>query len=420
VLLRSPLSKGLGASMSKCDNISIIGGGIGGLAAAIALLKRGISVQVYERAHELRAVGAGLTLSPNGLNSLEAIQPGIAQALKDAGSEVSSLTMKRASGETIISRQVALAPRFGQPMLNITWSRLQSILASALPPGVIRLNHRCERIEQSEGGVTVYFDNGEEASSDALIGADGINSAVRQALIGDGPPAYAGRMSWRALIRYPHKDLIPNGSTGFTSPDGKNMMLFDMGEGCTCWSAGAITPGGRLSESPGEVKERVRNTYAGWADLVVQMIEATPSEDIVERTISDRPPLRQWTKGRVTLLGDAAHPVVPALGQGANMAFEDAYELAERLASSPGLEMGLRAYEASRIPRTEAISLRSAKQGFSSYKPDSDETLARTVAEISEDEFQVWLYGYRPGAGSLAGAPLSNAPGRSLTPGGAS
>jgi salicylate hydroxylase len=384
--------------MNKSVSISVIGGGIGGLAAAIALLKRGFSVQVFERAQELRAVGAGLTLSPNGLNSLEAIQPGIVQALKIAGSEVSSLTMKRASGETIISRPVALTAQFGQPMLNITWSRLQSILASVLPPGAVRLNHRCARIEQSESGVTAYFDNGEEASSDALIGADGINSAVRQALIGDGPPTYAGRMSWRALIRFSHKDLIPNGSTGFTSPDGKNVMLFDMGEGCTCWSAGAITTDERLCERPDEVKDRVLKTYAGWADLVVGMIEATPAEDIVERTISDRPPLRQWTKGRVTLLGDAAHPVVPALGQGASMAFEDACELAEHLASSPDLETGLHAYEASRIPRTEAVSLRSAKQGFSSYKPDSDETLARTVAGISEDEFQVWLYGYRPGA----------------------
>ncbi len=382
--------------MSKPVSISIIGGGIGGLATAIALLKRGFDVRVYERAQELRAVGAGLTLSPNGLNSLDAIEPGIVEALKKAGSEVNSLTMKRSSGEIIISRPVALTPQFGQPMLNIQWSRLQSILASALPPGVVRLNHRLVRIEQQESGVKAYFDHGEVAESDVLIGADGINSAVRQALAGDGAPAYAGRMSWRALIRFPHKDLTPNASAGFTSPDGKNFMLFDMGEGCTCWSAGAVTADASVCERPDDVKDRVRKAYAGWADLVVGIIEATPAEDIVERTISDRPPLRQWTKGRVTLMGDAAHPVVPALGQGANMAFEDAYELAAFLASSPDSGAALHAYEESRIPRTEAISLRSAKQGFSSYKPDSDETLAQMVADISEDEFQVWLYGYRP------------------------
>ncbi len=384
--------------MSKPVSISIVGGGIGGLAAAIALLKRGFDVRVYERAQELRAVGAGLTLSPNGLNSLDAIEPGIVQALKDAGSEVASLTMKRSSGETIISRPVALAPQFGQPMLNITWSRLQSILAAALPPGAIRLNHRFVRLDRRHSSVTAYFDNGEAAESDVLIGADGINSAVRQALIGDGPPAYAGRMSWRALIRFAHKDLTPNSSTGYTAPDGKNLMLFDMGEGVTCWSAGAITPDASVSERAEDMKDRVRQTYAGWADLVAGIIEATPAEDIVERTICDRPPLRQWTKGRVALMGDAAHPVVPALGQGANMAFEDAYELAEFLSSTPDTEAALQAYEASRIPRTEAISIRSAKQGFSSYKPDSDETLAKTVAGISEDEFQLWLYGYRPGA----------------------
>jgi salicylate hydroxylase len=392
------ISEGTSTLMAKTVSISVIGGGIGGLATALALLKRGFDVKVYERAQELRAVGAGLTLSPNGLNSLDAIEPGFVDELKKAGSEVNALTMKRSTGETIISRPVALAPQFGQPMLNIMWSRLQSALAAALPPGVVRLNHRLVSVDQHDSGVRAGFDNGEKAEADLLIGADGINSAVRQALIGDGPPTYAGRMSWRAVIRFPHKDLIPNGSTGFTSPDGKNLMLFDMGEGRTCWSAGAVTPDASPSERAEDAKERVRKTYAGWADLVVGIVEATPAEDIVERTICDRPPVRQWTKGRATLMGDAAHPVVPALGQGANMAFEDAYELAAFLASAPDIDTALKAYEESRVPRTEAISLRSAKQGFSSYKPDSDEALAQTVAGISEDEFQIWLYGYKPGA----------------------
>ena len=125
-------------------------------------------------------------------------------------------------------------------MLNIMWSRLQSTLAATLPPGVVHLNHRCVAIEQHENGVKAHFENREGVESDLLIGADGINSAVRQALFGDGAPAYAGRMSWRAVIKFPHEDLIPNGSTGFTGPDGKNFMLFDMGEGRTCWSAGAL------------------------------------------------------------------------------------------------------------------------------------------------------------------------------------
>jgi len=382
--------------MMKAINISVIGGGIGGLATAAALLKKGFMVQVYERAQALRPVGAGLTLSPNGLSSLAAIDPKIVEALKQGGSEVQNLTMKRNTGEVIISKPIALAEPFGEPMLNIMWSRLQSILASVLPPGIVHLNHRCVAIEQHKSGVTAFFENGKTAESDLLIGADGINSVIRQALAGDGAPSYAGRMSWRAVIKFPHEDLIPNSSTGFTGPDGKNFMLFDMGEGYTCWSAGALLAEPAPFAPPNEVKDRVLKTFSGWAELVEGIVKATPAADIVERTISDRPPLRRWSNGRVTLLGDAAHPVVPALGQGANMTFEDAYEIAECLASSPDVEAALHAYEASRIPRTDAIYARSASQGVSSYKPDSHATLAKTVAGISEDEFQVWLYGYRP------------------------
>lgn len=384
--------------MAEIGAISIIGGGIGGLATAIALRGRGFNVRVYERAQALKPAGAGLTLSPNGLNSLEAIQPGIVEALKRAGSEVQRLTMRRSTGETIISKEIELAPKFGQPMLNIHWSRLQSVLASALPPDAIHLNRRCTSIGQDGAYAKAHFDNGEVAELDVLIGADGINSAVRQALFADGAPAYAGRMSWRGVIQYRHEHLTQRASTGYTAPDGKNFMLFDLGESYTCWSAGVVTSDAAASKSAEDAKDRVLAAYAGWADLVEGIVRATPAADIVERPICDRPPLKRWSDGRLTLMGDAAHPVVPALGQGANMAFEDAYELAAFLAAGPDVTTAFNAYEASRIPRTDAIYARSARQGFSSYKPDSDATLAETVARISDDEFQVWLYGYRPEA----------------------
>ncbi len=382
--------------MAKLDSIAIIGGGIGGLAAAVALRNRGFDVQVYERAQALRPAGAGLILSPNGLNSLAAIEPKIVEALKRAGSEVHRLTMKRSTGETLLSvPMTTVAQQFGEPMLHIKWSRLQSAIASVLPPDIIHLDHRCVAIEQHKGGVTARFDNGKTAEADLLIGADGINSVVRQALFEDGAPVYAGRMSWRALIKFPHEELRPHCSTGLTGPDGKNIMLFDMGEGCTCWSAGALMAEPSTSE-PAAVKDLVLKTFAGWADPVVPIIEATPAADILELPICDRPPLRRWSHGRVTLLGDAAHPIVPSLGQGANITFEDAHEIAEFLASSPDIETALDRYEASRIPRTDAIYARSATQGVSSYKPDSDTTLTKQLAGLSADEFQIWLYGYKP------------------------
>jgi salicylate hydroxylase len=138
-------------------NIAIIGGGIGGLATANALLKKGFNVQVYERAQVLRPIGAGLTLTPNGLNSLNAIQPGIVESLISAGSPLETLILKRSTGETIASQPIATVEHYGQPMLNIRWSKLQAILASALPSEIIHLQHLCVRVEQQGKQVKAHF-----------------------------------------------------------------------------------------------------------------------------------------------------------------------------------------------------------------------------------------------------------------------
>lgn len=379
-------------------NIAIIGGGIGGLATAIALLKQGFNVQVYERAQALRPIGAGLTLTPNGLNSLDTIQPGIVELLKQAGSQLNTLILKRSTGEAIASTPITTLQRYGQPLLNIQWSRLQAILASALPPDMIHLNHRCIGFEQHDSRVEVHFEDG-IVHSDLLIGADGLNSIIRQVLIGDGLPVYAGRMSWRAVVQYPHKLLSANTSTLITGPDGKNILLIDVGEGHTFWSAGALLADDSVCQSATETQARVAELFAEWVDPVEAIIKATPADDIVKRPICDKTPLQRWSKGRVTLLGDAAHPVVPSLGQGANTAFEDAHELAECLAHAPSIEAALKAYEHHRIPRTEVIYARSAIAGDRSYEPESETTfheMMKPLHEMNQDEFQDWLYSYQP------------------------
>jgi salicylate hydroxylase len=379
-------------------NIGIIGGGIGGLATAIALHKHGFNVQVYEQAKALRPIGAGLTLTPNGLNSLGAIHPGIVELLKQAGSQMNTLTLKRSTGEIIASKQMTVRQQYGQPLLNIQWSRLQAILASVLPPEIIHLNHRCVGFEQDETSVEAYFEGGQTVQCDLLIGADGINSVVRQMLIGDGSPIYAGRMSWRAVVQYPHELLSPNASTLIMAPDGKNFLLVDLGEGYTFWSAGALLADDTVCQSASSTKTRVLQIFAEWTEPVEAIIKATPADDIVERPICDRPPLQRWSKGRVTLLGDAAHPVVPSLGQGANTAFEDAWQLAECLALEPSIEVTLDAYERCRIPRTEAIYAQSADQGNRSYTPDSETKFREMMkpSQMNQEQFQEWLYSYKP------------------------
>lgn len=348
-------------------NISIVGGGIGGLATAIALLKYSFNVQVYERAQALRSIGAGLTLTPNGLNSLDAIQPGIVESLKQAGSQLNTLTLKRSTGETITSKPITVTQQYGQPMLNIQWSRLQAILASALPPDVIHLKHYCVGFKQFDNSVRLFFPEGKTVETDLLIGADGINSSVRQTLIGDGFPNYADRVSWRAILQFDHERLAPNVSTLFTAADGKNFLLVDVGEGYTFWSTSALSVDDFVHQWAKTPKTRVLERFADWAEPVGAIIEATPVDNIVERPVCERPPLKRWSEGIVVLLGDAAHPVVPSLGQGANMVFEDAYELAACLGATSNIETALKAYENSRIPRIAVIYDRSATVGYRSY-----------------------------------------------------
>lgn len=377
--------------------VAIIGGGLGGLAVALALHKQGINAQVYEKARFLRSVGAGLSIVPNGLNSLEAIAPGISELLKNAGSQTQMLTLKKSTGEMIAQKSVTLMEKYGQPMLQIRWSRLQEILAAALPPETIHLDYRCIGFEQNDKGVEVYFDGRDTVQADLLIGADGLNSAIRQMLIGDGDPRYAGRMSWRAVLKYSHELLPANEVMSMTAPDGKIFGFFDLGNGYMFWSAASLWQDESMIDT-GDAKSRVQEKFLNWAEPVPAILKVTDTEDIVERPICDRPPLENWSQGRVTLLGDAAHPMVPLLGQGANTAFEDAWELSQHLCYAPSIETALANYENSRKPRTQIIQIRNAVQANRSYKADSETYLRGMMekAQVSDREFEEWLYNYKP------------------------
>lgn len=382
--------------MSENLKIAIIGAGLGGLAVAIALQKKGINAQVYDKAHQLRPAGAGLSLFPNGLNALEAIAPGIIELLKGAGSPTHIVNLKKSTGEVILRNPQTLTEKYGQPMLQIRWSRLQEILADYVPVTAIHLDSQCIGFEQNNSGVEVRFSNGEKVEADLLIGADGINSVIRQILVGDGSPRYAGRMSWRTVIKYKHELLPPNEVTITTSNDGRIFTLIDVGDGYVFWSAGALSADDSLAESAADVKSRVLEKFADWAEPVIAIATATEANQIVERPIWDRPPLQRWSKGRVTLLGDAAHPMVPSLGQGGNTAFEDAWELGNCLLNAPSIEAALVNYENSRIQRTQVIQARSAIVGSRAYDADNQIFLSGVSeqARASQPKFDDWLYNY--------------------------
>lgn len=380
--------------------VAVAGAGLGGLAVAIALRRHGINAQIFEKARELRPVGAGLSIAPNGLAALAAIRPGIITSLNALGSQAHRVNLTKSTGESIAQVRVAFFDKYRQPMLNIRWSCLQETLAACLPQDVIHLDHRLAGFTQDDGKVEIYFERRAPVTADLLIGADGINSAVRQNLIGDASPRYAGRMSWRAVLKYRHERLAPNEVTFIAGPDGKNFALFDVGGGYVFWSAGALSSDGSVSDGALAASRRVAETFAGWVPPVQAIIAATPVEDIVERPIEDRLPLTRWSSGRVTLLGDAAHAMVPALGQGANTAFEDAWELSQFLVHQPGIESALACYESSRIYRTQIIHARSALQGSRYYEADNEKFLRGVIeqANAPQNAFEDWLYGYSPSA----------------------
>lgn len=378
--------------------VAIIGAGPGGLAAAIALQKQGFDVQVYEKAHEFRPAGTGLGLLPNGLNCLEAIEPGLVEAIKLSGCQVRQAILKNINGETIRANPTSrYLEKYGQPLVTVWWWRLQQTLASRLPSDIIHLNHNCIGFEQNDRGVEIYFDNAERVNADLLIGADGLRSAIRKNLIGDGEPRYLGSMCWRSVIKY-NQELLNPDEMAFIKGNQQIVYLLNVGDEHICWITRKLSPDCSLSRSPAEVKSRVLHEFAGWGESLRAIVEATEAEKILEGPTCDRLPLTSWSQGRVTLLGDAAHPMAPALAQGANTSFEDAYELAHSLAHSSSIEEALSSYEKHRIERTQIIQSRSALGEMRYYEADSEESSRSSSPQATNNDFQDWLINYQPSA----------------------
>jgi salicylate hydroxylase len=380
------------------EKVAIVGAGPGGLAAAIALRSQGIDVQIYEKAQEFRPAGTGLGLAPNGLNFLDAIAPGIVETLKGSGCEVHHTVLKNFRGETIRANASKYQEKYGQPLVTVWWYRLQQVLASRLPSDIVHLNHRCIGFEQDENGVKIRFDGKKSVYADLLIGADGVNSVIREILFGEGKPNYIGSMCWRAVIKY-HHELFNDYELVFVKGNQQFMYLLNVGGGYMSWISRKFSPEYSLCHSADEVKSRILHELADWDESFQVVVQATPAEQIWEGPICDRPPLTHWSQGRVTLLGDAAHPMAPAMGQGANTTFEDAYELRECFSQSANLPEALTSYEQRRMQRTEIIQARSALGEMRYYESNTVASNGQREQTMSvNDDFHKWLYDYKPSA----------------------
>jgi len=334
----------------------VIGGGIGGLAAAIGLRRAGVEARVFERAPALGEVGAGLSLWPNGLRALDAVA--------GLGDEVRARSVRDGSGalrswkgrELVAANGEELERLLGDVTLIIHRADLLALLRRQLPDDAVVTGAECIGFEEKDGEVAARFAGGTEVGGDVLIGADGIHSAVRAQLFGSSPPAYAGYTAWRSVLAFDHTRLAPGISIG----RGCQFGQVPMANGQVYWFATENRPAGQ-GAPPGGWRGALLELFARWHPPIPELIAATPEAAILHNDIVDRPPHGRWGEGRVTLLGDAAHPMTPDLGQGANQALEDAQALAA--AVGPDLVAALRAYESVRIPRASAIVRGSRRVG---------------------------------------------------------
>lgn len=338
----------------------IVGAGIGGLTAAIALKQTGWDVSVHERAQELREVGAGITLWANAVKVLRKL--GVGEAIESASATIRQTEIRTWRGKLLLGSDFDEVNRkLNAPTIGIHRADLQSKLADALGREHINLGMTCVSYVHDEKGATALFAEGDEVRGQLLLGADGIQSLVRNQLLGNEPPRYAGYTAWRGvgLINRPE---VPLGVTLLALGRGSQVGMLPIGAGRTYWFATANVPAGEAA-GPGGHKADLLKRFGDWYPAFPAAIDATPDEAILRNDIIDRPPVRTWTDGRVTLLGDAAHPTTPNLGQGACQAIESAYVLAKCLREADDVPSGLLAYERARFDRTAQITNESWKLG---------------------------------------------------------
>jgi salicylate hydroxylase len=394
--------------------VGIVGGGMGGLAAAIALRKRGFEVTIFEQAPELGEIGAGINLTPNAVKVMRALE--IDHKVLEISCKPESHLLRSWKSGRVLHR----APISGAYEKNLGagyWlahrADLHLLLRQQLPESCIRLNAKVTAVRSSKTEAVVTFVDNTELEFDVVIGADGINSAVRASMFGPEVPRFTGYICWRGTVPV---DAMPDGLISpdlhvWLGPKGHVVNYHVRGGSMVNFIAHYEWDGWR-SES--WVMQADRNeplsAYAGWNEEMLALFANCTS--CFKWAQHDREPLRQWTQGRVTLLGDAAHPMLPNLAQGAAMAFEDGYVLAGALAlESNDPEAALRAYEAHRRPRTTQVQLASRARAQVNHLTSPVARLRRDIGYMlhkllkpNQTSYKAeWIYSYdvRAGVDSL-------------------
>ncbi|WP_236669583.1 FAD-dependent monooxygenase [Streptomyces antimycoticus] len=402
--------------------IGVLGGGIAGLTTAVALRNAGLDCVVFEQAPRVETAGLGLQITPNASRLLASL--GVGDAVDAVATRPLSIDVHRWDGGRRLARTPlgdACVESFGAPYYTMHRADLQQSLLRSLPTGTVRLGHRCVAVRCAPETVTAVFADGSEVAFDVLVGADGISSVARRA-IADDLRRFSGQIAYRGLV--------PAGTFPEWEAEPRVRGWFGPSQHCVCYpvasdrfiSFTAMTPDAtasapedrtaRPAASAGPARDEATSTaslaraaaaaYEGWDPLVLRLFRSAPTLGLWR--LHDRDPLPRWSTSRLTLIGDAAHPMLPFRAQGANQAIEDAVVLSACLRQADDQPMALRRYEELRLPRTTRIQLSSRESAEVFHLGDGDRQLERDrdMPERWALRNNEWLFGYRAESAALS------------------
>jgi salicylate hydroxylase len=372
-------------------SIAIVGGGIGGLFAANALIAHGLKVTVYEQAPALGEIGAGVFITPNSVRQLDRV--GLGPAVEKWGARVGAGSHYfRDDGSPIAPVQVTDSAGWNATF-GMHRADLVNFLAAALPAGVVKCGHRATGFVQDETSARVTFENGAVAEADIVIGCDGIHSELRPYVFPPSKAVFSGTVAYRGLV--PHAD-VPHWPTDVWQMwlgRGKHFLVFPVRAGTIINYVGFVPADAEMKESwtaKGD-PDALRAEFAGWDPRIEGLLSKV--EATFKWALYDREPLPTWTKGRLTLLGDAAHPMLPHLGQGANQSIEDGMALATILSRTNrvGAPAALVAYEKLRRERVAGVQ-RGARENGLRYDTMHGDVAKRDAEIVAHASFRKTIY----------------------------
>ena len=381
--------------------VAVVGGGIGGAAAAAALLQRGLDIQLYEQATALTEVGAGVAIQPNGVRMLRRL--GLAEDLISSGARWVDPQFRRADGSFAASMWPAeLASQI--EFYGMHRADLLAMFVDRLPADSVKAGHRCVGFEQDDEQAVLTFANGVRTTADVVIAADGIHSTLQQFVVAPSAPLYSGSVAYRGVISAASVSWPPGAMRNWLGA-GKHFLVFPVRSGKLINYVGFVTsdePMKELWSTRGDPSV-LAHEFAGWDPMVETIIGQVKAT--FRWGLFDREPLATWTRGRLTLLGDAAHPMLPHIGQGANQAIEDAVALATVLshADRKSAPRALLLYEQLRRERTAGVQRMSRVSG-ARYDAASGDLHTRDRKLDAQPQERAWVWNYDADAEAAAAA----------------